>query len=176
MIELIKSLLIPRRPLHWPVSSPVRHLWNSAVISFSEHLHQLTDKKSIWVYDMANHSARMPSKRISGFSGPQKHKHIATLLQLSNKNSTTASNIEIGWHYLKSKIIEDISQFATCMYPSLSKTLKRYAVIQKEVQAATWASETFSDYVLGLSLVLETGHKPLTTLLNLTELSKMLPE
>ena len=38
-----------------------------------------------------------------------------------------------------------------------------------------WASETFSDYALGLRFVLETGHKPLTALLNSTELSKMPP-
>ena len=58
---------------------------------------------------------------------------------------------------------------------SLSETEKRYAVIEKEALAVTWASEKFSDYVLGLPFVLETDHKPLTALLNSTELSKMPP-
>ena len=56
---------------------------------------------------------------------------------------------------------------------SLSETEKRYAVIKKEALAVTWASEMFSDYVLGLPFGLETDHKPVTALLNSTELSKM---
>ena len=58
---------------------------------------------------------------------------------------------------------------------SLSKTEKRYAVVEKEALAVTWASEKFSDYVLGLPFVLEMDRKPLTALLNSTELSKMPP-
>ena len=58
---------------------------------------------------------------------------------------------------------------------SLSETEKCYAVIIKEAPAVTWASEKFSDYVLGLPFVLEMDHKPLTALLNSTELSKMAP-
>ena len=58
---------------------------------------------------------------------------------------------------------------------SLSETEKRYAVIEKEALAVTWASEKFSDYVLGIPFVLETDHKPLTALLNSIELSKMPP-
>ena len=61
------------------------------------------------------------------------------------------------------------------MHPSLSNTEKCYAIIQKETLAEKWASEKFSVYVWGLSFVLETDHKPLTALLNLTELSKMPP-
>ena len=39
--------------------------------------------------------------------------------------------------------------------------------------AATWACERFSDYIIGLHFTLETDHKPLTTLFNATELSRM---
>ena len=58
---------------------------------------------------------------------------------------------------------------------SVSDTEKRYAVIEKEALATTWASERFSDYVLGIPFTLETDHKPLTVLLNSSELSKMPP-
>ena len=58
---------------------------------------------------------------------------------------------------------------------SLSDTEKRYAVIEKEALATTWASERFSDYVLGIPFTLETDHKPLTVPLNSSELSKMPP-
>ena len=49
---------------------------------------------------------------------------------------------------------------------SLSETEKRYAVIEKEAVAVTWASEKFSDYVLGIPFVVEIETKPLTALLN----------
>ena len=51
----------------------------------------------------------------------------------------------------------------------------RYAVIEKEALAATWACEKFTDYILGLQFTVETDHKPLVTLLANTDLSKMPP-
>lgn len=41
-----------------------------------------------------------------------------------------------------------------------------YAQIEKEALAATWASEKFSDYVLGKHFELETDHKSLVPLLS----------
>jgi hypothetical protein len=58
---------------------------------------------------------------------------------------------------------------------SLSETEQRYAVIEKEALAATWACEKFSEYVLGLDFLLETDHKPLVPLLSSKELAKMPP-
>ena len=58
---------------------------------------------------------------------------------------------------------------------SLSATEKRYAFIKKEALAVTLARETFSDYVLEVPFFLETDYKPLTALLNSTEILKMPP-
>ena len=58
---------------------------------------------------------------------------------------------------------------------SLSATEKRYAFIKKEALAVTWARETVSDYVLEVPFFLETDYKPLTALLNSTEILKMPP-
>lgn len=52
---------------------------------------------------------------------------------------------------------------------------KNYATIEKEALAITWASERFNDYIMGLSFVIETDHKPLIPLLNSKELAKMPP-
>ena len=58
---------------------------------------------------------------------------------------------------------------------SLTDTEKRYAVIEKEALAATWACEKFSDFILGSQFTLETDHRPLVPLLSSTDLSKLPP-
>ena len=81
-----------------------------------------------------------------------------------------------GLSAVLTQVQENREHHLTCYASrSLSETEKRYAVIEKEALAVTWASERFSDYVLRLAFVLETDHKPLTALKNSTELSKMPP-
>ena len=58
---------------------------------------------------------------------------------------------------------------------SLSDTEERYAVIEKEALAATWACGKFRDYILGTSFTLETDHRPFIPLLSNTDLSKLPP-
>ena len=58
---------------------------------------------------------------------------------------------------------------------SLSETEQRYATIEKEALASTWACEKFSDYILGMQFTLETDHKPLVPLLASKDLSGMPP-
>ena len=58
---------------------------------------------------------------------------------------------------------------------SLSDTEQRYAVIEKEALAATWACEKFRDFVTGLDFELQTDHKPLVPLLSSKDLSQMPP-
>ncbi len=48
----------------------------------------------------------------------------------------------------------------------MTETKRRYAQIEKEALAATWACEKFSDYILGLHFTIESDHKPLIPLLN----------
>ena len=47
----------------------------------------------------------------------------------------------------------------------MSDTEKRYAQIEKEALASTWACEKFADYLLGLHFLIESDHKPLIPLL-----------
>ena len=56
---------------------------------------------------------------------------------------------------------------------SLTPTERRYAQIEKEALAATWASEKFSDYVIGKPYVLETDHKPLIALLGSKDIDQL---
>ena len=56
---------------------------------------------------------------------------------------------------------------------SLTDTEKRYAVIEKEALASTWACDRFSEYVFGMPFTLETDHKPLVPLLTTKDLVTM---
>ena len=58
---------------------------------------------------------------------------------------------------------------------SLSETETRYAQIEKEALAGTWACEKFSDYILGKRICLETDHKPLVSLLGSKHLDSLPP-
>ena len=53
---------------------------------------------------------------------------------------------------------------------SMTETEIRYAQIEKEALATTWAGERFSDYILGIKVHIETDHKPLVPLLGLDSL------
>jgi len=56
---------------------------------------------------------------------------------------------------------------------SLSNTEGRYAQIEKESLALTWACEHFSDYLIGKHFLAETDHKPLVSLLGSKNLEEL---
>ena len=58
---------------------------------------------------------------------------------------------------------------------SMTETERRYAQIEKEALAVTWACEKFSDYLLGQEFEIETDHKPLIPLLNSKALDNLPP-
>ena len=58
---------------------------------------------------------------------------------------------------------------------SLSDAETRYAQIEKEALASTWACEKFSKYILGMKFTIETDHKPLVPLLGYKELHQLPP-
>ena len=58
---------------------------------------------------------------------------------------------------------------------SMTPTERRYAQIEKEALAITWACGKFSDYVLGRKFTIETGRKPLIPLLNSKNLDALPP-
>ena len=58
---------------------------------------------------------------------------------------------------------------------SMSDTERRYAQIEKEALASTWACEKFSMYILGKRFLLETDHKPLVPLFSSKNLDSLPP-
>eukprot|EP00731_Ephydatia_muelleri_P004100 Em0002g276a len=58
---------------------------------------------------------------------------------------------------------------------SMTETERRYAQIEKEALAVTWACEKFRDYVLGRNFDIETDHKPLVPILSSKQLNSLPP-
>jgi hypothetical protein len=58
---------------------------------------------------------------------------------------------------------------------AMSGTEQRYAQIEKEALAITWACERFNNYILGLKFHIETDHKPLVPLLGSKNLEDLPP-
>ncbi len=59
---------------------------------------------------------------------------------------------------------------------ALTETETRYAQIEKEALALTWACEKFAEYVLGKKFELETDHKPLVPILGQKSLDSLPPQ
>ena len=57
----------------------------------------------------------------------------------------------------------------------MSTTEKRYAQIEKEPLAVTWACEKFHDYILGSKFSIESDPKPLIPLLSTKSLNHLPP-
>ena len=88
------------------------------------------------------------------------------------KLSTDASAYGLG-AVLTQKQTND--QWRPIAYASraLSPTEQRYAQIEKEALGITWASERFSDYLIGLNFHIATDHKPLVPLLSTKNLEDL---
>lgn len=91
--------------------------------------------------------------------------------QAKTKVSADSSSFGLGAVLLQEKD----AKWHPIAYASraLSGTEQRYAQIEKEALAATWACEKFCDYLIGCRFILETDHKPLVPLLGAKDLDQL---
>ena len=57
----------------------------------------------------------------------------------------------------------------------MTNTEQRYAQIEKEALATTWACEKFNDFILGKDILIETDNKPSVPLSGLKNLDELPP-
>ena len=71
--------------------------------------------------------------------------------------------------------LNDNSEWQPVEYASrkLTEAEQRYAMIEKEALAVTWACEKFDYYLVGREFEVETDHKPLVAILGEKDLSKL---
>ena len=91
--------------------------------------------------------------------------------QAPTKVSADASSYGLGAVLMQEKD----KQWKPVAYASrsMSDTERRYAQIEKEALAITWACEKFSEYILGKMVTIETDHKPLVPLLTSKQLDSL---
>ena len=142
--------------------------FSSKIVDIGQPLCELMSAKRTWIWGAAQENA---------FKQIKEELIKPTVLVLYDPNAQTkvsadASSYGLGAVLLQNK--EGIWKPVAYASRALSETERRYAQIEKEALAVTWACEKFADYILGCSFATETDHKPLVPLLN-SKCLNMLP-
>lgn len=149
----------------------VNHLmkFTPNLADLTKPLRDLLSKDSHWGWDEQQKTAFVQIKRALTKS---------PVLALYDPNlettvSADASSYGLGAVLLQKQLDGTIRPVAY-ISRSMSPTEQRYAQIEKEALALTWACERFADYLIGIKFHIETDHKPLVPLLS-TKLLDELP-
>ena len=101
-----------------------------------------------------------------------------TVLALYDPQADTKISADASSHGLGAVLLQNQKkEWRPVAYASrsMSETETRYAQIEKEALAITWACEKFSTYILGKHISIETDHKPLVPLLGNKHLDNLPP-
>lgn len=90
----------------------------------------------------------------------------------TNVASADASSYGLGAVLLQEQRYGDIKP-VVYISPSLSPIEERYAQIEKEALAFTWACEHFSDFPIHIEFCIQTDHKPLVPLFSTKNLEEL---
>ena len=125
------------------------------ISNLSAPLWQLLSNKQAWLWgpDQANSYRQLQSE----LTTPKVLTHYNP--EFPTKISADATSYGIG-----AVLLQQIDEkWLPVAYASraMTTTESRYAQIEKEALAITWACEKFSSYVLGKQIFLKTDHKPL---------------
>ena len=136
----------------------------------SEPLRQLLRKNQTWQWTPLQDQS---------FNAIKKELSQSTSLALYNPLSPTKISADASSYGLGAVLLQknEERQWKPVAFASrtLSETERRYAQIEKEALATTWACEKFSNYVIGVKFTIETDHKPLVPLLGYKDLDKLPP-
>ena len=103
----------------------------------------------------------------------------ATVLALYDPNKDTKVSADASSFGLEGVLLQNLEDQTWRPVMFISRALTpvecRYAQIEKEALALTWACERFSNYIVGKSILAETDHKPLVPLLTSRTLDEVPP-
>ena len=95
-------------------------------------------------------------------------------MQTERQHSADASSYGLGAVLLQKQPDGELRPVAYASR-AMSGVEQRYAQIEKEALATTWACERYSDFLIGKTFHIETDHKPLVSLLGQKTLDELPP-
>ena len=100
-----------------------------------------------------------------------------TTLALYDPSAPTKISADASAYGLGAVLLQKFDTWKPVAFASrsMSETERRYAQIEKEALATTWACEKFADFVVGKHIEIETDHKPLVPLLGAKHLDCLPP-
>lgn len=131
-------------------------------------LRDLLNKSSQWTWEEPQRAA---------FEAVKDALTTTPVLALYDVNRETIVSADASSYGLGAVLLQ--RQPDGCLKPiayisrSLTPTEQRYAQLEKEALAFTWACERFSDYLLGLEFHIHTDHKPLVPLFSSKNLEEL---
>ena len=135
----------------------------------TQPLRQLLSKRSTWLWGPVQDRA---------FAEVKLELTKPTVLALYSPHTPTKVTADASSYGLGAVIMQQRgSEWKPIAYASrsMTETETRYAQIEKEALATTWACERFSTYILGTKFMIETDHKPLVPLLGAKNLDLLPP-
>ena len=137
--------------------------------SLSPYIRELLSKKRAWQWGPQQDQA---------FAKVKKELAKPTVLVLYDPAAETKISADASSYGLGAVLMQkEDTQWKPVAYAShsMSETERRYAQIEKEGLAVTWACEKFASYILGKRIYIETDHKPLVPLLGTKDLDNLPP-
>ena len=143
--------------------------FSSRIAEISQPLRGLLSNKSAWVWGPDQERSFVEIKQ--ELTKPT----VLVLYDPQAETKVSADASSIGWGAVLLQLDGQMWKPVAYASRALSDTERRYAQIEKEGLATTWACEKFCTYILGRSFVVETDHKPLVPLLNTKHLDNLPP-
>ena len=143
--------------------------FSSHISELTQPLRELLSSKNSWTWGLSQERA---------FSQVKAELAKPTVLALYDPQAPTKVSSDASSYGLGAVLLQQVdSIWRPVAYASrsMSETERRYAQIEKEALAVTWACDKFAHYVLGRSFQIETDHKPLVPLLSTKQLNNLPP-
>ena len=137
--------------------------------TITQPLRELLSIKRSWVWG---------PEQAKSFSQVKKELTRPTILTLYDPAAPTKISADASSYGLGAVLLQQSkSSWRPVAYASraMSETEKRYAQIEKEALAVTWACDKFHNYILGREFEIETDRKPLVPLLTSKHLDNLPP-
>ena len=139
------------------------------IAQISKPLRELLSSKNAWIWTASQEGSFIKLKQ--EISPPK----VLALYDVSAKTKISADASSYGLGAVLLQQQQERWKPVAFASRTLSETESRYAQIEKEALALTWALEKFAEYVVGKVVVLETDRKPLVPLLGQKSLNLLPP-